>query len=92
MTKNKPTSGTTDTIARWNKIPINKERNKLLVKANTEALKRLRRQFHTEYRAFYLEELSKLGITLQGGGGDAVVKNLQAEVERLKALLEEKGR
>lgn len=70
---------------------INKERNRILVKANTDALKRLRKEYHAEFRAFYLEELAKAGITLQGGGGDQKIKNLQAEVERLKALLAEKG-
>jgi uncharacterized small protein (DUF1192 family) len=72
-------------------VPINKERNKILVKANTNALKRLRREFHKEFRAFYLEELAKAGVTLQGGAGDETVAKLQAEVERLQALLADKG-
>jgi hypothetical protein len=76
---------------RWSKIPINKERNKILVKANTDALKKLRKQFHAEYRAFYLEELAKHGVVLQGGGGDTKIAELQEEVKRLQALLTEKG-
>lgn len=72
-------------------MATNKERNKILIKANTDALTRLRREFHTEFRAFYLEELAKHGITLnKGRASDLTVSKLQAEVERLKALLAEK--
>lgn len=69
----------------------NKERSKLIAKANTEALKRLRREFHNDYRTFYKEELEKLGVSIRPHITDKRVAELQDEIVRLNQLLEEKG-
>jgi hypothetical protein len=67
------------------------ERKRLIQKANTDAQTRLRREFHREFRVFYEEELKKLGVEIRVGGKSSRMIELQEEVDRLKALLAEKG-
>ena len=56
-----------------------------------KAQNRLRKEYNEQYRAFYLEELKKAGITLRRNGSTAEIQELNDEVERLKELLKEKG-
>lgn len=67
-----------------------KEREVLMGRASTTAMNRLRKRYYEDYRAFYLEELDKVGITLRESASSQTVATLQDEVRRLKNLLAEK--
>ena len=72
-------------------MSIDQERRKLIVKANTSAITRLRQEFHTEFRKMYFEELEKLGVSIRRIKADTRISEMQDEIERLKELLAEQG-
>jgi hypothetical protein len=68
-----------------------KERQMQMQRASTTAMNRLRKKYYMDYRAFYIEELDKMGIVTRTNPASVKVVELEAEVKRLERLLAEKG-
>jgi hypothetical protein len=69
---------------------IKTEREKLMSRASTTAMNRLRKKYYEDYRAFYLEELAKIGITIREYASAKTLASLKEEIKRLESLLAEK--
>jgi hypothetical protein len=67
-----------------------KERQMQMQRASTTAMNRLRKKYYMDYRAFYIEELDKMGIVTRTNPASIKVVELEAEVRKLKRLLAEK--
>lgn len=84
---------------RFSKIPTGEptggERKLITMKARSVAQTRVRKEFYDLYEKFYDEELEKVGLQRDterwvGSRNAEKIKKLEAEIVRLKALLQER--
>jgi hypothetical protein len=73
----------------WGQVMLPSERNKAVARAKNLANTRLRQNHRIEWRGYYTEEATALGLIVNEDYPPSIrVEELEEEVERLKKQLE----